>query len=64
VKRRTDDLRRARARADAEGSEGDADPRVSAFLRGVTIGALVGAATASDGTVSDASPAGDEPPPF
>jgi hypothetical protein len=47
VKRRIDDTRRVRARAAAEGgSEGDGDPRVAAFLRGVTIGALVGAAIA------------------
>lgn len=46
-------MKRARAearpapveRAD-DGPAGDADPRVAAFLRGVTIGALVGAAIA------------------
>ena len=75
MKRRIDDARRARAKAAAEsGSEGDGDPRVAAFLRGVTIGALVGAAIAGSAlweravrrraaTASDTTAAGDELPP-
>ena len=47
MKGRIDEARRERARAAAEGgSDADGDPRVAAFLRGVTIGALVGAAIA------------------
>ena len=47
MKLRIHEAPRARARAAADdGNEGDGDPRVAAFLRGVTIGALVGAAIA------------------
>ena len=47
MKLRIREARRARARAAADdGGEDDGDPRVAAFLRGVTIGALVGAAIA------------------
>jgi hypothetical protein len=46
VKRRIDEVRRTTVEGTDGGSGDDANPRVAAFLRGVTIGALVGAAIA------------------
>jgi hypothetical protein len=75
VKRRIEEARRARVAAADDVAEGEGDPRVAAFLRGVTIGALVGAAIAGSALwerasrkraaadAADASAAGDEPPP-
>jgi hypothetical protein len=63
---------RQRLRGSDDGSEGDTDPRLASFLRGVTIGALVGAAIAGSAlweraqrrrTAADADDAGDAPPP-
>ena len=55
-----------------DGSGGETDPRLASFLRGVTIGALVGAAIAGSALweraqrrrmAADADEAGDAPPP-
>jgi hypothetical protein len=46
VKRARSEARPAHVDRADDGPESDADPRVAAFLRGVTIGALVGAAIA------------------
>lgn len=63
--------RQARREAD-DASGSDADPRLASFLRGVTIGALVGAAIAGSAlweraqrrrAAADAADAGDAPPP-
>ena len=59
-------------RGSDDGSEGDTDPRLASFLRGVTIGALVGAAIAGSALweraqrrrmAGGADEAGDAPPP-
>lgn len=46
MKRSDPDERAVRAQGAEASSDADADPRVASFLRGVTIGALVGAAIA------------------
>ncbi len=62
---------RARREAD-DASASDADPRLASFLRGVTIGALVGAAIAGSAlweraqrrrAAAESDDAGDAPPP-
>ncbi len=70
MKRRSADMRQGRREAD-DGSD-DTDPRLASFLRGVTIGALVGAAIAGSAlweraqrrrTAAGADEGGDAPPP-
>ena len=65
------EARQARREAD-DGSGSDTDPRLASFLRGVTIGALVGAAIAGSALweraqrrrmAADADDGGDPSPP-
>ena len=67
-----DPTERRQARREADDASGNEDPRLASFLRGVTIGALVGAAIAGSAlweraqrrrAAADANDGGDAPPP-